>query len=554
MTGIGFAMISFDHPTSRAFVYEFDQASKTPSVILLNNANKRPVAFGAEAISRIKSSSDSNFLHEHTLIKSFKLRLNDDDDEIVDGFTATAAATIVLREMLTIIMNEVERVRPGTTQDQIRWVFTVPATWNEKAKSRTIKAIVDAGYVEASEADNDDHLLIIHEPEAAAVCCIQNMVQNAPMTETTDNDPFAAPGPPIKEGSVVLIIDAGGGTIDITVHKVEKGLLREKTVRGGGKFGSELLDKGFWDLLDNEFGKDLMDDYKENHKVHYFNLGEEWSKRKVLIRDAAKNVSITIDRELIDKVSSIKGSSYNRIRATQQTFKMNAEEVTLIYAGVLDKVMELIKDQVEQVRMLPGFEDINYTYVVGGFGASQVLQNRIKSEFGSDLGTIICPIAPEVSIMCGSAILGINSEFIKARRSNMTYGIETTRPYHLGEIQGAKTECIRGVFHYIGVLDKYVTRGMEVFPGIPVTKEYPITDPDQTELEIVLYGSPHKDTRFITDFECVKIGNGLKISFPKSNGARSIKVSFYFGRGSLKIIATGPTGEKLEVSEHFSSR
>jgi molecular chaperone DnaK (HSP70) len=553
MTGTGFALINFDDPNSKVYVYDFGKTTKTPSAVLFKN--NTPIAFGSEAIQKIQQSIDPNFLQEHFLVKSFKLLLNDYDEQIQDGISATDVATILLTNILDIIMEKIESSRPGTTKDQIRWVFTVPAVWNERAKARTIQAIVNAGFVESTDANDDAHLLLIHEPEAAAVCCIQNTVTNTPVANATESNPFASAGPPIPEGSVVLIIDAGGGTIDVTVHKVERGLLKEKTIRGGGKFGSEMLDKAFWEVLDKEFGKDLMTEYKENFKLDCFRLNEEWCNQKLKIRDIGKLVNVQISPSLISTLENANITSTKIRKGTQMAIKLTGQDVTDIYTTVMDSVISLIKDQVEQVKLLPRFQEINYTYIVGGFGSCVALQNRIKMEFSqSELGVITCPVAPENAIMSGAAIVGINSEFIKARRSTMTYGIQTNKACHLGEIPGAESACIRGEFVYTGVLDKYVIAGAEVLPERPVTKIYKVSDPNQTVIELLLFGSTSKTVKLISEPNTVQIGNAIRITFPKGTGAREISVSFYFGRGSLKIVAIGPTGEKLEVTEPFSSK
>ena len=72
------------------------------------------------------------------------------------------------------------------------------------------------------------HLNVISEPEAAALSCV-----------SIDNLSLG-------EGCVFMVVDAGGATIDITVHKVLEGnRLMEAEATRGRLAGSKLVDQKF---------------------------------------------------------------------------------------------------------------------------------------------------------------------------------------------------------------------------------------------------------------------------------------------------------------------
>ena len=48
--------------------------------------------------------------------------------------------------------------------------------------------------------------MLLHEPEAAAMASINDQVHDVPFTE----------------GQTFLVVDAGGGTVDITTHEVPR--------------------------------------------------------------------------------------------------------------------------------------------------------------------------------------------------------------------------------------------------------------------------------------------------------------------------------------------
>ena len=68
----------------------------------------------------------------------------------------------------------------------------------------------------------------------------------------------------ISTGTRYMVVDCGGGTVDITVHEVEDqfGTLKELHKATGGACGSVNIDKAFEELLVDIFGQPYIDEYK----------------------------------------------------------------------------------------------------------------------------------------------------------------------------------------------------------------------------------------------------------------------------------------------------
>ena len=72
---------------------------------------------------------------------------------------------------------------------------------------------------------------------------------------------------------IVMVLDCGGGTVDITVHKMkcephEQFLCEELLPSSGGcEWGSKYVDVYFEKFLDEFFGEELYDTYKKNATV-----------------------------------------------------------------------------------------------------------------------------------------------------------------------------------------------------------------------------------------------------------------------------------------------
>ena len=90
-------------------------------------------------------------------------------------------------------------------KEKIRWVLTVPALWSEKMKMFMRKAAVQAGIVKSW---NSDKLWLCLEPEGASIQCREDIEEDELREKMT-------------KGSIILVLDCGGGTVDITVSKLK---------------------------------------------------------------------------------------------------------------------------------------------------------------------------------------------------------------------------------------------------------------------------------------------------------------------------------------------
>lgn len=72
------------------------------------------------------------------------------------------------------------------------------------------------------------------------------------------------------KGSVIMVLDCGGGTVDITVHKLlcdiqEKFICQEIIPSSGGcAWGSKYVDLYFEEFLKEFMGPELFQVYQEN--------------------------------------------------------------------------------------------------------------------------------------------------------------------------------------------------------------------------------------------------------------------------------------------------
>lgn len=83
----------------------------------------------------------------------------------------------------------------------IDWTLTVPATWSDEAKSIMRQAAYGAGMIDTRDSP---FLQFRTEPESAAIAVMQEH------------------GHSIRQGDTAMVIDAGGGTVDFSLHELSR--------------------------------------------------------------------------------------------------------------------------------------------------------------------------------------------------------------------------------------------------------------------------------------------------------------------------------------------
>lgn len=143
----------------------------------------------------------------------------------------------------------------------ITWVLTIPATYDDYAKRFMRHAAFEAGIIDKIDSSR---LVLCLEPEAA---CLQMIIKDAPGN--------------CEVGSKVMILDCGGGTVDITCHEIlstDPLSLKEILRPAGGTWGSSWVDKEFKDWLRKFLGQRHFE--RIQYKSAFYSLMEKWEDQK----------------------------------------------------------------------------------------------------------------------------------------------------------------------------------------------------------------------------------------------------------------------------------
>ncbi|CAJ0842346.1 17983_t:CDS:2 [Entrophospora sp. SA101] len=389
--------------------------------------------------------------------------------------------------------------------NQVRLVFTVPAEWGPGTIGVLQECIYAAGYLENENSNNN--LEFITEPEAAALYCMDKLKEHL-----------------LKEGSTFMIVDCGGGTVDLTTRKLATSdTLSEVSERTGDFCGSTYVDDEFITFLKNELGSKAMSDFKENHYDEYQYLIHHFFCPEIKFGfdgDSFDATDLDIGRFCPALKDYITKDISDKLRKEDWLLEITYEDVLAMFDPVVNRIICLIRNQLTASK-----EKCSALFLAGGFSESPYLISKIKNAFGSTVSIISVPQNPISAVVRGGVIYGLNTKAIATRQLTLNYEWVTGDPIE------RKTED-----DHIYKFDCLAKRGIEYSPtqGFPGTY-YPVYA-HQKGIEFEVYATPRNNQKFCDEPGMELIGK-LYIKLPDEYSVnRPVEFTLMFGE--LLINAT----------------
>ncbi|KAI9015285.1 hypothetical protein CLU79DRAFT_707673 [Phycomyces nitens] len=500
---------------------------KVPTVSLYEPKSNKLLAWGYDAICKANNPNNTG-----VLVEKFKLLLDPSAPNHIllpKGLTPVRVISDYLREIY-IYTHSCFESSLGVIYNpsKFRYCLTVPAMWNDQAKRVMREAAIIAGLVNRS--DHPDRLVLTSEPEAASLYCEKKYSQLN-----------------LTKGNRFMICDAGGGTVDLIVFEINEtaGLrsLREVTKGSGSSCGSIFLDERMRDLLNNRFcthAKDnkeaiqhLVNCFVESTKPNFENEEDEF-------------LVIPATRGLNSSVMSDIGAVDGRL---QITFDELREDV---FEPVVKQVLELISDQIAQLKT-----KLDTIFLVGGFGQSKYLGERVKDTFKSKVGSICVPSRGEMAVVRGAVMYGIDPNKITHRVLRRTYGLEVHHSFDPSrDPPENKIVTLDGDVRCWKCFHVFATKGECIAVNSCVSREFFIFYPDNFVSDLYAYDGDSTPPRYTTHPEVRKVG-AFKTEIPIVPGAKyQQKVFFtskmYFGMNELRI-EVDIKGKKFTFTSSFDT-
>jgi molecular chaperone DnaK len=340
-------------------------------------------------------------------------------------------------------------------------VVTVPAYFNDSQRQAT----KDAGQIAGLNV-----LRVVNEPTAAAL----------------------AYGMEKEADRVVAVYDLGGGTFDISVLEIQKGVFEVKSTNGDTHLGGEDFDIHLVRHIVNEFKKESGVDLS----------GDRMAIQRV--REAAEKAKIELSSSLQTEIS-LPFISAGPQGAMHVATKLTRSQLESLVEPLIARTTEPVRKALKDANLQSG--DIQDIILVGGMTRMPKVTESVKSIFGREPSK---SVNPDEAVAIGAAIQGA----VLAGEVTDVLLLDVT-PLSLG------IETLGGVF----------TRLINRNTTIPTKKSQTFsTAADmQTAVEIKVYQGERelvRDNKMLGNFQLVGIP-------PAHRGVPQIEVTFDIDADSI---------------------
>ncbi|XP_070288294.1 heat shock 70 kDa protein 12A isoform X4 [Myotis yumanensis] len=545
---------------------------KTPTTILLTPERKFH-SFGYAARD-FYHDLDPNEAKQWLYLEKFKMKLHTTGDLTLDtDLTAANGKKIKALEIFAYALQYFKEQALKELSDQagsefensdVRWVITVPAIWKQPAKQFMRQAAYQAGL---ASPENAEQLIIALEPEAASIYCrklrLHQMIELSSKAVVNGYSSRDTVGAGFAQGDKYVVVDSGGGTVDLTVHQIRlpEGHLKELYKATGGPYGSLGVDYEFEKLLCKIFGEDFIEQFKIKRPAAWVDLMIAFESRKrAAAPDRTNPLNITLPFSFIDYYKKFRGHSVEHALrksnvdfvkwSSQGMLRMSPDAMNALFKPTIDSIIEHLRDLFQK----PEVSTVKFLFLVGGFAEAPLLQQAVQAAFG-DKCRIIIPQDVGLTILKGAVLFGLDPAVIKVRRSPLTYGVGVLNRYVEGKHPPEKLLVKDGTRWCTDVFDKFIAADQSVALGELVKRSYTPAKPSQLVIVINVYSSEHDNVSFITDPGVRKCGT-LRLDLTGTGGTaparREIQTLMQFGDTEIKAMAIDvATSKSVKVGIDF---
>lgn len=510
------------------------QSWKTPTTVLLKSDQSFD-SFGYDAEDKYCELAENDEHHDWYYFKRFKMLLHNKlglkrdmliPEAMGKEMPAKTIFTIAIRFITNHLLNSIRSRGIEFYDTDILWVLTVPAIWNEPAKQFMREAAEDAGIKKGQ-------LRLALEPEAASVYC-----KTIPMERQQCGEGQAVTLGPFSPETRYLVLDLGGGTVDVTVHEVKaNGTLKEIHKASGGAWGGTRVDASYFELFSQLFGRTLMEEFKKENKYEHLDMERDFETKKRKVVDENTRVNLHVSAALTEFIKDkLNLSPQDVVNNAGMGDKLTFRRDRVTFQGHVIKEMfepsiRSIIQHVKEVISSPKVQRLDKILMVGGFSECALVRKEIEGNF-PDI-QVCAPDEPGLAVLKGAVIFGHSPEEISSRIMRYTYGVAALGTFIEAHHPEEKRVRIGNECFCKDLFSKFIEIDEDSGNRDVITRTYDIHD-QNAPLVIAVYVSTKPYPILVTELGCEKLGE-IMIDVPLGGWRRNAAVEIEFGFGGTEF-------------------
>ncbi|KAJ3434966.1 alpha kinase/elongation factor 2 kinase [Anaeramoeba flamelloides] len=521
--------------------------------------------FGTKAITRYRDLHEDDLAFGYELFTDFKMNLYREEETVVSYMGKKAPLFLLIKAILVEIKKQVLEnisrnpvVRTPFKENEILWLISVPAIWKEEYKYKMRVLAKEAGLI--LPKGDDDRLFVIYEPEAAGIDTYfnsnslksenNNKDNNKNKDKDKDNNNKVNESKKTKNKTKsnvkALIVDAGGGTVDITAVELSnnsKNQLELLLAPRGVPIGSTKVDQYFLEFISQVLGQPdlthsapldfiyLMEEI-ENIKIqgepnwcnsedsvgieiseeHIFKIQEKQKQKKKLVQQLKINKEKEQKEQKEQKEEQKEQNEEKELTLEElvEKFNQNNQSIKLFVKGRRKKKLMIPKKVIYKFfekplkKLVQHLDDLLVVYrdalsgvdtivLVGGFSQSKIFRDVIERNFGKLAKStqmqfdIKYSNSPCDAVLRGAVKYGKHPSMISFRKYGETVGIEVCKRYNPERHRGRKKLLVGKEFFVEGIFQPVIWKEQKVKNKFKAAFKYGLSLNKKRELEISIY-------------------------------------------------------------------
>ncbi|CAC5360453.1 unnamed protein product [Mytilus coruscus] len=523
------------------------QSFKTPTSILLQPDGIFH-SFGYEAEEKYDLLSNGGDHTRWYFCRHFKMELHLSEilkrDTIIEDVLGKKKAAFEIFSMsIKYLKQQAENLmrEKGHTvvKDNISWIITVPAIWTDAAKQFMRQAAEEASIP-------SNRLTLALEPEVASIYIGALNVEKS--QGPSDSDVTLVKSAP---GSRFMVVDIGGGTVDITVMETAaEQRFKQISLASGGPCGGKYVNANIIQYLASLVGEDVMESYRLKNMNDYHVLSNEIEFKKRSWKRGSK-LQLELPVSLVEHFEDITNFTFSDHlkTASHKKVALKGKHKLRIPEDLAEKfTLLVISDIISHVReTLENVKGISYMVIVGGFADNSLLKEEFHSAFPKN--NIIIPDEAGLAVLKGAVLFGHDPSCVITRKCDRTYGTLVYRAFLKDDLPEKRMREIDGDY----CKDAF-NKLVEIGESIPVkekrsTEMQPIRE-GMSKMSIKLYGSTEPNPRYVTDRSCTYLGK-IVVDIPHQwrNRDENVIVSMTFGQTEIVVEGRSEHGEHVVTTK-----